>query len=238
MSQLINPNSVVPMYKQVLNILNEKISSGELKPGDKLPSEAALIKEYGVSRITIRAAITELVEEGILARSQGKGTFVSEPKTSYRANDLVGFSKACIMEGKTPSTKVLSVELVYPTQKQMNYFGIAENEKLICTKRLRYVNDNPTLIEINHYPSRFSFLLEENLEGSLFDLLQNKYHIQIVNDMRSLEICYPTKEEMGLLNLKKSTPLLLFKDNQKDASGNPLFLSKQLYNTEHLKFYF
>ena len=76
MSKLINPNSVVPMYKQVLNILNEKISSGELKPGDKLPSEAALIKEYGVSRITIRAAITELVEEGILARSQGKGTFV------------------------------------------------------------------------------------------------------------------------------------------------------------------
>ena len=76
MSQLINPNSVVPMYKQVLNILNEKISSGELKPGDKLPSEAALIKEYGVSRITIRAAITELGEEGLLARSPGKGTCV------------------------------------------------------------------------------------------------------------------------------------------------------------------
>ena len=238
MSDLINPNSIIPMYRQILNILNDKITSKELKPGDKLPSEAALIKEYGVSRITIRAAITELVEKGILARSQGKGTFVATPKSSYKANDLVGFSRSCLLAGKPPSTKVLSVEMVDPTPKYMEFFGIKGTDKIVCTRRLRYVDGIPTMIEINHYPSGFSFLLEENLEGSLFELLQNKYGIEVVNDLRSLEICYPTKDEMTLLNLKKSTPLLLFRDTQKGASRNPLFLSKQLYNTEHLKFYF
>lgn len=238
MSELINPNSVIPMYKQISNILNDKISSGEWKPGDKLPSEASLTKEYGVSRITTRAALSELVDEGVLARSQGKGTFVAAPKTDYKANDLVGFSRSCILAGKTPSTKVLDVEMVYPSKKQMEFFGIKETDKVIRTRRLRYVDGNPTLIEINHYPSSFSFLLQEDLEGSLFDLLQNKYHIEVLNELRSLEICYPTKEEMALLNLKKNTPLLLFRDNQRNAAGEPLFLSKQLYNTEHLKFYF
>ena len=74
MSTVINPNSIIPMYKQVLNILNEKISNGELKPGDKLPSEADLMHQFGVSRITIRGAISELVEDGRLARSQGIGS--------------------------------------------------------------------------------------------------------------------------------------------------------------------
>ena len=59
MTTIVNPNSIVPMYKQVLDIMNEQISSGELKPGDKLPSEAELMRLFGVSRITIRSAIAE-----------------------------------------------------------------------------------------------------------------------------------------------------------------------------------
>ena len=94
MSAIIDPNSVTPMYKQVLKILSDRITSGQLKPGDKLPSETALMSEFGVSRITVRAAIIELAEDGILVRSQGKGTFVATPKSTYKANDTIGFSHA------------------------------------------------------------------------------------------------------------------------------------------------
>ena len=71
----INPDSMIPMYKQIVNLLNEKIEKGELKPGDKLPSEAELMEAYSVSRITIRSAISELEEDGLVIRSRGKGTF-------------------------------------------------------------------------------------------------------------------------------------------------------------------
>ena len=87
MPNYINPNSAIPMYKQVLNIIKNRIDSGELKPGDKLPPETTLLKEFDVSRITIRSAIMELVEDGTLIRSQGKGTFVAEKKAVYQVND-------------------------------------------------------------------------------------------------------------------------------------------------------
>ena len=79
MNTLINPNSSIPMYKQAIQFINELISKKNLQPGMKIPSEAELVKSLGVSRITIRSAITEMVEEGLLTRSQGKGTFVSLP---------------------------------------------------------------------------------------------------------------------------------------------------------------
>lgn len=237
MATVVNPNSAVPMYKQVFTIISDWIASGELKPGDRIPSEAELIEEFGVSRITVRSAIAELVEDGVLTRSQGKGTFVAAPKSVYKANDLVGFSRSCILAGKTPSTKLISIEYVLPMAKQSEFFRIPDTENIICTKRLRSVDGVPTMFEVNYYPAKFSFLFEENLEGSLFEIFQ-KHNLEIVNKVRTLETCFPTKEECELLNLSKNTPLLLFKDTQADPADNPLFLSKQLYNTEYLKFYF
>ena len=86
----INPDSMIPMYKQIVNLLNEKIEKGELKPGDKLPSEAELMEAYSVSRITIRSAISELEEDGLVIRSRGKGTFIASKKAMYSADDTVG----------------------------------------------------------------------------------------------------------------------------------------------------
>lgn len=237
MTQLINPNSNVPMYKQVLNIISNQIHSGELKAEDRLPSEIDLMKKFNVSRITIRAAISELVEEGLLVRSQGKGTFVASPKTLYKANDGYGFTYSCRLAGKTPATKLISKEIIYPNSQDMEFFGIHETDKIICTKRLRFVDGEPTMIETNHYPASFSFLLEENLEGSLFELLGEKYNIHVHESIRTLEVYYPTKEETALLGIKHNIPLLLFKDIQKDSNEKPLFTSKQVYCTERLKFY-
>jgi GntR family transcriptional regulator len=233
----INPNSIIPMYKQVIKILADQIHEGKLKPGDRLPSEAELMKEFGVSRITIRTAIAELVDDGLLVRSQGKGTFVATPKSLYKADDQFGFTRSCILAGKVPTTKQLSSELIYPTLEDIEFLNVKETDKIVCTKRLRLVDGVPTMIETNHYISSFSFLLEENLEGSLFEVLGNTYNIYVAESIRTLEICLPTKEEVALLGIKQNTPLLLFKDKQKDASGNPLFISKQLYCTERLKFY-
>ncbi len=237
MQEIINPNSNIPMYTQVKNILFKKIQNEKLKPEDKLPSEAELMKNFKVSRITIRAAIAELVEEGILIRVQGKGTFVASPKSLYQADDTHGFSYSCLQAGKIPSTKLVSKELIYPNSHDIEFLGVQETEKIICIKRLRFVDNKPTMVETNHYPIAFSFLLNENLEGSLLELLSEKYNIHVDKNIRTIEICKPTKEEATLLEVKFNTPLLLFKDKQKDINDNPLFTSKQVYYTERLKFY-
>jgi DNA-binding GntR family transcriptional regulator len=237
MTDLINHNSDVAMYKQLTEIIKSQIESGQLKTGEKIPSEAELIKKYNVSRITVRAAISELVEDGVLVRSQGKGTFVASPKSVYQANDHIGFTRSCILAGKTPSTKLLKAELVLPPSSIKKFLGIADDEKVIMTERLHSVDNEPISIETNHYPLSFGFLLNENLEGSLFELLEEKYKIIIAHSERTLEVCFPTAYETKLLNIKPHTPLLLFKDKQTDSENKPLFTSKQVYCTENLKFY-
>lgn len=234
---IINPNSNVPLYKQVLNILKEQIGNGKFKEGDKLPPELTLMHEFGVSRITIRSAISELVEDGVLVRSQGKGTFVAQPSISQPANDAIGFNRSCILAGKRPSTQLLSMDWVFPTENQTRYFGIDPHTKIIRSQRLRSVDGNPTMIEINHYPPSFSYLFEEDLNGSLFAIL-TRHKVQFKVTERTLETCFPTNHECQLLNIKSGTPLLLFRDVHTDLEGNPSFLSKQLYNTENMKFYF
>ncbi len=237
MQDLINHNSNIPMYTQVKNIIFKDIQDGKLNPEDKLPSEAELINTFNVSRITIRAAIAELVDEGILTKVQGKGTFVASQKSLYQADDSYGFSYSCLHAGKTPTTKLISKDLIYPNSHDIKFLGIQETEKIVCIKRLRYVDNVPTMIEVNHYPISFSFLLSEDLDGSLLALLSEKYNIQVKKSIRTLEICKPTKEEASLLGIKLNTPLLLFRDNQQDSNNKPLFTSKQVYYTERLKFY-
>lgn len=234
---LINPNSNIPMYKQVLNILKEQITSGKLQEGDRLPSELTLMHEFGVSRITFRTAIAEMVDDGLLVRSQGKGTFVAQPSISQPANDAIGFNRSCILAGKTPFTQLLSIEWVFPTDKQAKYFQIDPQTKIIRSKRLRSVDGNPTMIETNHYPPSFAYLFEEDLNASLFVILK-KHNFQFTVTERTLETCFPSTHECQLLNIKSGTPLLLFRDSHAALDGAPSFLSSQLYNTQNMKFYF
>lgn len=238
MSDLINPNSIIPMYKQVLGIIKDRIAAQEYTSGSRLPSEADLMRQFGVSRITVRTAINELVEDGVLERSQGKGTFVALPKSTHPADDsVIGFSRSCILAGKTPSTRLLSIEWTFPTEKQAALWGITTKDKIIRSKRLRYVDNKPAMIEINHYPASFSYLFQEDLNQSLFEALKRHNYTYKVS-VRTLETCFPTKEECNLLEITPTVPLLLFRDSHEDSQGNPSFLSKQLYNTQNLKFYF
>ncbi|MCR4746114.1 MAG: GntR family transcriptional regulator [Lachnospiraceae bacterium] len=232
----INPDSMIPMYKQIVNLLNTKIENEELKPGDKLPSEAELMKTYSVSRITIRSAISELEEDGLVIRSRGKGTFIASKKTMYSMDDTVGFTHSCQQEGKKATTQVIDLSWIFPTMSDTQYLDIDEDTTILCTKRLRFVDGVPTMIETNHYGKGFSFLEKEDLTKSLYDVLR-KHKIVLGKSIRTLEVVYANAQEAELLKIKKGEALLLFMDKHRDEKGNPLFVSRQLYCTERLKFY-
>src|SRR3989442_12326795 len=101
-------NSPLPRYYQLKEILRERTRSGEWKPGDLIPSERELSEQYGISRMTARQAITDLVNEGVFYREQGKGTFVSQRKITQQLLQLTGFTQVIRAPGKRPDTKGLS----------------------------------------------------------------------------------------------------------------------------------
>ncbi len=233
----INHNSDIAMYKQLTNIIISQIKEGELSPGDRLPSEAELVRKYNISRVTVRAALKNLEEDGILVRSQGKGTFVASPKSCYKADDHIGFTRSCRLAGKHPKTSLLKSEMVYPSDNTKQFLRLGDEEQVIMTERLHFVDERPISIETNYYPKKLEFILKEDLEGSLFEMLEQKFHIFIEHSTRTLEVCYSTPYEAKLLEIKRGTPLLLFKDRLVDAAGNPLLFSKQVYCTENMEFY-
>jgi len=167
----IDPSSITPMYKQVAGIISEGIRTGELKVGEKLPSEFELMKDFNVSRVTIRGAISELVTDGLLVRSQGKGTFVAPQKKLQSANDTTGLTDSCRQAGKVLKSQVLSVEYAYPTHADSEFLAVDESQQVIEIKRLRYIDGHPSILETLYFPRKYDFLLHENLEGSVFSIL-------------------------------------------------------------------
>lgn len=233
---LINPQSGTPLYKQVSHIISSEIERGNLKAGEKLPSELDLAKMLDVSRITIRSALTDLVSDNFLERIQGKGTFVAEKKQTHMLKDIGGFTESCLKAGKTSRSIVLFSDYIYPTEQERSFLNISEGSQVIEIRRLRFVNDKPTVLETIHICSDFSYLLNEDLSKSIFSIL-NTHNIRVHKKERTLEIATSTSEEASLLNIKKGTPLLMFKDYNCNQENTPIFISKQLYNMQNMLFY-
>ena len=105
MKDLLDKSRPIPLYYQVKESLLEKIKSRQFKVGDLIPSESELQEKYKVSRITIRRAIQELVQEGHLYTKQGKGTFVSRPKVSQELNLITSWAETMAEMGMRPETK-------------------------------------------------------------------------------------------------------------------------------------
>lgn len=233
---MVKAMSAVPLYKQIVNDLMEKIDGGVFKEGDKLPTETDLMDQYDVSRITVRAAIKELEDADMVERTRGKGTFVTMKRDTYAADDRESFTHSCMLSGKKPSTKVLQAGWVYPSLKDIRFLGVREDENILQTRRLRLVDGVPTVLETNSYAPSLAFLDHEDLSGSLLEVLES-HGVSLGSNERTLQVCFANGYEAENLNVETGAALLLFVDKRCDSEGQPIFLSRQVYCTERLKFY-
>src|SRR6059058_1119123 len=128
-------NSPLPLYFQLKEIMRERIRSDEWKPGDLIPSERELSEKYGISRMTARQAITELVNEGLFYREQGKGTFVSHLKISQQLIRLTGFTEDIRARGQRPDTKVLSATMCPADESTAERLRIKTGQLIFCLRR-------------------------------------------------------------------------------------------------------
>lgn len=156
---MIKLNSAIPLYQQVAEDLKNRIEQGEFCSGQSIPSEAKLCEQYEVSRITIRNAIAELVEQEILVKYQGKGVFVRTPKISSSLTTFKGFTYFCQENHIKTYTKILENKVVSANAVMAKKLELKDGEKLVYLKRLRHVNDRPVMIEHVYLPySKYGFL--------------------------------------------------------------------------------
>lgn len=222
----IDKSIPTPLYYQLLQILKQQISSGELKPGETIPTEKELMDIYQISRATVRQAVMQLVNEGYLRREKSKGTFVLPLPQKFRFMEgLHGFSADMRRRGISYHNRVLEKTVMPANEKIAERLAIPVGEPVFFLKRLRIVADQPFLIDYHYIPYRLCEGIENRIEAdvSLYDTLEKVYNIQFHHGWREFEPIMPTsREEIELLGIYSTTSLLYVESLVCDSQGMPV----------------
>ncbi|AFC31781.1 DNA-binding transcriptional regulator FrlR [Paenibacillus mucilaginosus 3016] len=234
----LNNTSQKPLYSQLKQILKEAILRGTYKAGQQLPPESELCETYGVSRITARRAISDLVEEGILHRQQGKGTFVKETKVKRELISVGGFSELTMASGKTPSSQILSNTVMAADETLAAEFGIPAGDPVLKLHRLLFIDNEPFIIETSHYPLRHLPDLEKHIgeSASTYSILKSRYGAEMSRSVKSLEVVFASEYEAELFRCDRGAPLFVIEKKSSDKSGRVLHLSHSLFMTSKVIF--
>lgn len=229
-----------PLYIQLANVLREKIERGEWKPDQKIPSENELNRMYGISRMTARQVLAQLVNEDLLFRVQGKGTFVAHRKIATRSPAYMGIREQLEHMGYSTSTRVLSSELISATAKVARSLDIAEEEPVHEIRRIRLVENEPISLHTTWVPHRLAKELaaDDLVNRQLCAILEEEYGLRMAAVHESLESTLPNPDEARLLRIRRSSPLLLLRHRITDPTGRPFEMSRILFRGDKIKLEF
>jgi GntR family transcriptional regulator len=232
-------DSGIPLYVQVVRELSSKISAGDFLPGEKIPPEAQLCEEFGVSRITIRRAIKKLVDERLLYTKQGKGTFVNPLKIRRRLPKLYSFSEDMLELGLEPSSRILEQAVVEADAEMAVLLSLPEADRLVNQiVRVRMANKIPVLIERSFVPHYLCpDLLEESFEHkSLYRTLSERYKLELVRAEETYEVRLPTAAEAKELGCKRSLPAFAIQRLAFRVEGSTAELTRSVGRGDLLRF--
>lgn len=216
----LSRNTFEPLYYQIREDIREKINSKQYPPNSMIPTEAELCEYYGVSRVTVRRAILDLVQEGLLNRGKGKGTFVSENYGLTEVNGVQSFTQELLGLNMRPSAKLLGCKIRTADSTLRNALGLTEGEKVATISRLRLVNDRePCMVEVMNFPYKLVPGIEnEDLNRSIYQLLKHTYQCEIVYATDIMEPIIIGEYESKLLDL--TMPTAGMRTNRLGYDGN------------------
>lgn len=227
----LNNNSFVPLYQQLYSNIKKQITCGIYKPGDKLPSEHQLCKEFNVSRITVRAALHELVNDEILYKKRGKGTYIKFPEIIEASRAGNSFTNSCNYINAKPNTRIISTTIEKANKTIAKALNIDINDNVICINRLRLIDDCPVIFEIDYFRSEYTFLLDQDLEDkSLMNIISNNIHTLPKYADSIFEIEYSNKNFSEHLKCTSNMPLLKVKQSIYTSDNEILY-----YNIQYIK---
>lgn len=208
----LDRDTPTPLYYQIEQHLMENITRGDIAVGECLPAETELTDLYNVSRITVRQAIANLVNHGVVERHKGKGTYVKGPKipdTSLQT--LETFRETMTKKGHAMQTKVLDFRIVGAIAAVNQALSLDPSEPLIYLRRYRSVDGDPYLYFETYLPAKmFEGLLNEDLEkNSLYDLLERKFDCRVDRVSRRVEAKNASKEDAQILNVSRNRAIFL-----------------------------
>ncbi|AWN18888.1 GntR family transcriptional regulator [Streptococcus sobrinus] len=189
---------MLPAYIRIHDAIKNEIDQGIWKIGSRLPSERDLSDQFEVSRMTLRQAITLLVDEGILERRVGSGTYVASQRVQEKIRGTTSFTEIIKAQGKEPSSKLISYERTYPNEQEIRHLEVTPKSYIIRMERVRYADKIPVVYEVTSIPEKLirNFKREEVTNHFFQTLTENGYIIGKSQQIISAKIVDPqtTKE--------------------------------------------
>lgn len=238
MEKLVNRKNPIPLYIQLKVAISDKIENGDWKKGEVLPTEHDLQKRFGLSRTTVRQALSELVFEGTLERIQGKGTFVSEKKLEPFRPALTGFTKDMESQGKQARSIIINEKRVIDPIAQKK-LGLENHKEVYKLERIRLVDD----VRIGYHNTYLNPGVLADIDLDKYDFSTDSLYyslekegIEFNESDESVEATFPTKEQAEVLEIDPGVPILKIERLVKTNDGELMEFGTMLYRADKYKY--
>lgn len=231
--QAINPDHMAPLYVQLRDAIRVAIDTGKLQAREALPAEREISSQMQISRITVRKAISDLVEEGLLIRQQGSGTFVSS-RVEKQFTVISSFSEDMAARGRKVQNRWLVRELRHITTDEALAFGQSPDSMIFSLARIRFADELPMAIE-NSSIAKFALTNELEDISSLYKSMQDTGNrpVRALQRMRAVLL---DDQQAKLLDVANGSPALFIERRGFNAEGHMVELTKSWYRADSYDF--
>lgn len=227
-----------PLYARVETVLAGEILDGDLKVGDQLPTEDSLIARFGVSRITVRRAIQNLVSRGLVEIRRGRGTFIAAPKVMHDLKELSGFVEDMHLLGRKPTARVIGKEIVAASAIVAHQLALTRGERIVRIRRVRLADGVPLSYDETYLPLEIGKkIITNNLKvDPIFSLLERKYDVPLIEAEYKLDAVAADNEVAKALRVKPASPIFRIERTSYSTGGRPVDYETLHYRGDLVQF--
>lgn len=228
----------LPLYLQIEATLRSKILTGDLKEGDRLPPENELSKQFGVSPLTVRQALSSLVGEGLLDRKPGIGTIVKKNMDEKIILKLSGKIDELLSLGKETETMVLRSEVIQGLDMPLRFLQVNKTEPVCFTEKVRYWKGTPLMVVEEYVPQSLIGTLSKNKKSmkSLYLTLTQKKGMVLNEATQTIESSTADQRIASLLQIEMGSPIFYMERTFYGETGAPILFQITFTRAEHFKF--
>jgi len=217
----VDRSAPTPLYFQIAEQLRRVMRVRKMRQGDLLTTDERIQEEFGVSRATARKAIDELVDEGLVERITGKGTFVVEARLQVPLPAMLSFTEELKRRGMRPRTKVISVGWFPISDRAAHALGLEIGMHVMRLERVRYADDKPILHTVDVLPELVGIGPGEDFSGSLYELMES-HGVRLAQSQNIIEAAVTDRRLSELLQVKKGFPILALRRTSYNTQGQPV----------------
>lgn len=226
-----------PVYIQIHNQIKQDVENGKWRVGQRIPAERELAEQFEVSRMTLRQAIQTLVDDGILERHVGSGTFVANRKVQEKMSGVTSFTDLMLSAGKTPSSKTISYHVTTPSQSEIERLQLKKDQKVLRMERIRYGSDMPICYEVTAVPADLiEDFSKEEVTSSLYKTLEVKVGLYPGRAIQTVSAMSASEKIAEYLEIRRGEALLRLRQISYLQDGRPFEYTHTQYVGDRFEF--